>query len=216
MPIGYLMARFRFRGKAFVDGMLDVPIVLPPLVLGLGLLILFQTRIWGGRTVEDWIEAAGKALLPIRLFGHEFLDIRLGVTYRVPAVILAQYMVSCAFAVRTMRSTFEQISPRQEEVAMTLGGSRRQAFFGVTLPRARTGLLAAFTLAWARALGEFGPILIFAGATRRKTEVLSTTVFLEMSAGNVENAVAVSLLMVAAAALALTVIRVFGHRSALE
>jgi molybdate transport system permease protein len=80
----------------------------------------------------------------------------------------------------------------------------------VVLPEARRGVLTAATLAWARSLGEFGPILIFSGATRMKTEVLSTTVYLELSVGHIEAAVAVSLLMIAAAILVLLVLRFFG------
>jgi molybdate transport system permease protein len=83
----------------------------------------------------------------------------------------------------------------------------------VVLPEARRGLLTAGTLAWARALGEFGPLLIFAGATRNKTEVLSTTVFLELSIGDLEAAVAVSLIMVAAAVAVLVIARIWGTRS---
>lgn len=191
VPIGYLMARLRFPGKGLVDALLDIPIVLPPLVIGLSLLILFQTP--PGRAVERWVP----------------------VTYAIPSVILAQFMVACAFAVRTLRATFEQISPRHEQVALTLGCSRSQAFWMVVLPEARRGVLTAGTLAWARALGEFGPILIFSGATRMKTEVLSTTVFLELSVGNLEAAVAVSLLMVAAAAVVLLLIRTQGLESTL-
>jgi molybdate transport system permease protein len=74
-------------------------------------------------------------------------------------------------------------------------------------------VLTAGTLAWARALGEFGPLLIFAGATRNKTEVLSTTVFLELSIGDIQAAVAVSLIMVVAAVIVLVVARVWGTRS---
>ena len=74
-----------------------------------------------------------------------------------------------------------------------------QAFSRVVLPEAHRGMLTAATLAWARSLGEFGPLLVFAGATRNKTEVLSTTVFLELSIGDLEAAVAVSLIMVVAA-----------------
>ncbi len=85
----------------------------------------------------------------------------------------------------------------------------------VVLPEARRGVLTAGTLAWARALGEFGPILVFSGATRFKTEVLSTTVFLELSVGNLEAAVAVSLLMVAAAVAVLLLIRTQGLESTL-
>ncbi len=186
VPIGYLMSRFDFPGKSFLDAVLDIPIVLPPLVIGLSLLIFFQTSF--GKVIES--------IFPI--------------TYALPSVILAQFMVACAFAVRVMRSTFEQIDQRQEQVALTLGASRSQSFWLVALPAARHGVLAAGTIAWARALGEFGPILLFSGATRMKTEVLPTTVYLEMSTGNIEAAVAVSLIMVTAAILVLVLVRSFG------
>jgi molybdate transport system permease protein len=192
VPIGYLMSRFQFRGKSLVDVLLDIPIVLPPLVIGLSLLILFRT------TPGQWVER----FVPI--------------TYAVPGIVLAQFMVACAFAVRTMRTTFDQISPRQEQVALTVGCTRSQAFWRVVLPQARQGVLAAGTLAWARALGEFGPILIFCGATRLRTEVMPTTVFLELSVGNIEAAIAVSLLMVIAAMVVLLVVRVFGHTAPFE
>jgi molybdate transport system permease protein len=109
-----------------------------------------------------------------------------------------------------MRVTFDQINPRAEDVARTLGCSRGQAFLQVALPQAWRGMIAATTIAWARALGEFGPILVFAGATRMRTEVLSTTVFLELSIGQLNAAVAVSLLMVVMAAIVLVVLRVLG------
>ena len=190
VPLGYLLARTRFPGKTLVDLLVDVPIVLPPLVVGLSLLILFQTP--PGLAVQRLVT----------------------VTYAIPAVVLAQFTVSAAFAVRTMRVTFEQISPRTEDVAMALGCSRGRAFWLVTLPEARRGVLTAGTLAWARSLGEFGPILIFAGATRMKTEVLSTTVFLELSIGKLESALAVSALMIAVAVAVLAALRAFGLRGA--
>jgi molybdate transport system permease protein len=191
VPLGYLLARFEFPGKTLLDALLDIPIVLPPLVIGLALLLLFQTNI--ARTFEDHV---------------------MPVTFAVPSVILAQFAVAAAFAVRTMRVTFEQIDPRQEQVALTLGCSRGQAFWLVTLPQARRGLVTAATLSWARALGEFGPILVFSGATRMRTEVLPTTVFLELSSSKVEAAVAVSLLMVFSAAVVLVIVRVFGLEKA--
>ncbi len=190
VPIGYVMSRYRFPGKTLLDSLLDIPIVLPPLVIGLSLLVLFQTP--PGRAIED----AGA-----------------GFTYAIPGVILAQFMVACAFAVRTMRATFDQINPRQEQVALTLGCTRSQAFWSVVLPSAGRGVLTAGTLAWARSLGEFGPILVFCGATRMRTEVLPTTVFLELSVGNIEAAVAVSLIMVLAAILVLLIVRFFGRAS---
>ena len=213
VPLGYLMSRSRFFGqgltiessagsgmttawwlkgvflrtlKHLLDAILDIPIVLPPLVMGLSLLILFRTPV--GQAIEG--------VFPV--------------TYAVPSVILAQFSVACAFAVRTMRVTFDQINPRSEQVALTLGCTRSQAFWMVALPEARRGVLTAGTLAWARALGEFGPIVVFSGATRMRTEVLPTTVWLELSVGSIEAAVAVSLLMVMAAVLVLIVVRAAG------
>ncbi len=198
VPTGYLLSRWHRERpevlpwlRQLIDAVLDIPIVLPPLVIGLSLLILFQTAPgrWLERQSEHW-------------FGTR-------ITYAVPSVILAQFSVAAAFAVRTMRVTFDQINPRSEQVAMTLGCSRAQAFFLVLLPEARRGMLTAATLAWARSLGEFGPILVFSGATRMRTEVLPTSVFLELSVGHIEAAVAVSLLMVSCALIVLIIVRVF-------
>ncbi len=190
---GYLLSRYRFPGRLLIDTIVDIPIVLPPLVLGLSLLILFHLPS-GGWELEAWLRD------------------RVGfpVTYRWPAVVLAQFSVACAFAVRTMRVTFDQINPRAEDVARTLGCTRGQAFLQVALPQAWRGMIAATTIAWARALGEFGPILVFAGATRMRTEVLSTTVFLGLSIGHLDAAVAVSLLMVVMAVVVLFVLRLLG------
>lgn len=186
VPIGYLMSRFQFGGKSVVDAILDIPIVLPPLVIGISLLILFNYPPF------EWVSDQ--------------------VVFEIPAVIIAQFMVACAFAVRTMRVTFDQIPTRFEDVAMTLGCNRSQAFWKVILPQARHGVLAAATLAWARSLGEFGPILVFAGSTRMRTEVLPTSVYLEMQAGNTKGMLAVALIMVAAAAVVLVAARLLGMK----
>ena len=200
VPLGYLLSsRGEVEGgrrgsggrvlwflRVAADAIVDIPIVLPPLVIGLSLLILFQTA--PGRWIQQYVS----------------------VTYAIPAVILAQFSVAAAFAVRTMRVTFDQISPRSEQVAMTLGCSRSQAFWRVAIPEGWHGILTAGTIAWARAMGEFGPILVFAGATRMRTEVLPTTVFLELSVGKLESAVAVSLIMVLAAMVVLLIVRLAG------
>ncbi len=182
-PVGYLMSRTNFPGKTLVDAILDIPIFLPPLVIGLSLLILFRQT-------------------PLR-----YLDDRFPIALHIPAVIIAQFSVASAFAVRTLRTTFDEISPRREQVALTLGCSRSQAFWLVVLPESWRGLLTAATLAWARSLGEFGPILVFAGSTRTKTEVLPVSVHLELSIGNIEGAVGISLLMVVVALIVLVVVR---------
>lgn len=199
-PLGYLLSRFKFRGRWLIDAVLDIPVVLPPLVIGLSLLILFHLPRRDAN-LELWLQEH------IR-WGTWHLRI----TFAEPAVVLAQFSVACAFAVQTMRVTFDQIDPRAEQVALTLGCRRSRAFLEVVLPQAWRGMVSATTIAWARSLGEFGPILVFAGATRMRTEVLSTSVFLELSVGNLEAAVAVSLLMVLAAMAVLGVVRLVGGK----
>lgn len=188
IPIGYLMARCQFRGKALLDAALDIPIVLPPMVIGICLLIFFQTSL--GRAIET--------VIPF--------------TYTIAGVVLAQFVVAAAFAIRTMRGTFDHLSARPEEVALTLGATRFQSLWHVALPAAKRGMLAAFCIAWARSLGEFGPILVFAGATRMRTEVLPTTVWLELSVGNLDSAVSVSLAMIAIAVVVLVAVRATGEK----
>ena len=109
-----------------------------------------------------------------------------------------------------MRVTFDQIPRRYEHVALTCGCNRSGAFWRIVFPQARHGLLAAGTLAWARSLGEFGPILLFAGSTKFRTEVLPTSVYLEMQAGNIPGMLAISLIMIVAAMFVLCLARMLG------
>lgn len=192
-----LMSRSALMTRYLIDTLLDIPIVLPPLVVGISLLVLLQTPAgrWADQTTSLFFASIG------------YPGIR-GITYEIPAVILAQFAVAAAFAIRTMRDTFEQISDRPERIACTLGASHFRTFADVALPQAWRGTVAAFTLAWARSLGEFGPILIFAGTARMKTEVLSTTVYLNFQFGNLRGAVVASLLLVTLAIVVLILTRV--------
>jgi molybdate transport system permease protein len=169
-----------------LDTVLDIPIVLPPLVIGISLLALFNFAPFSW--TSQWV------------------------VFEIPAVILAQFMVACAFAARAMRISFDQIPTRYEKVALTLGCNRGKAFWLVVMPQAKRGILAAGTLAWARSLGEFGPILVFAGSTRMRTEVLPTSVYLEMQAGNLKGMLAISLIMIFAAAAVLVTSRLMGMK----
>lgn len=210
IPIGYLLSRYEFRGKSLVESALDIPIVLPPLVVGVFLLILFQTA--PGKMFEAafvWVVQTFGINSFIELFGLPAIR---AITFDIPSVVLAQFAVACAFAVRTMRVTYAQIDRRAEDVALTLGCRRSQAFFRVLLPVAWPGVVSAGTLAWARAMGEFGPILVFSGTMHGRTEVLPSSVFLEITIGNLEGSVAVSLLMVTLAVCVLFFARSLGMR----
>lgn len=245
VPLAYLLSRYQFRGRAFIDTILDIPILLPPLIVGLSLLILFNrvspsTCCWmmaGGLCFAACVgffwknKGSDCSMIPRALLfiGGVFAvgavlmrgsgsveevtsGLGLPMTFHPLGIVLAQFPVAAAFAVRTMRTTFDQISPRYEEVAMTLGCHRGQAFTRVVLPLAGKGVVAAGTMAWARSLGEFGPVLIFAGATRGRTEVLATSVFLEINIGNLPGAAAISLLMILLAVVILMLVRFFVGR----
>lgn len=205
VPTGYWLARFQSTGRSsklrsliqhVIVVVLDIPIVLPPIVVGISLLILFQTSL--GSALND--------LVAMILRSTGFTGVN-GVTYEIPAIILAQFTVVTAFAIRTMRGCFEQINDRPEKVALTLGASDYQVFAKVAFPQSIGGIIAAFTLAWARAIGEFGPILIFAGTTRMKTEVMPTTVYLSFQSGDLRSAVSASIILVSIAVLVLLFVR---------
>ena len=205
VPTGYWLARLdsnqstsfcrRFT-KKLIFALLDIPIVLPPIVVGISLLVLFQTPV--GKQLDTIFVAA------IHSLGFDQVT---GITYEIPAVILAQFTVVTAFAIRTMRRCYAQIDPRPEQVARTLGASDYQAFAKIAFPQSLGGMVAAFTLAWARAIGEFGPVLIFAGTTRLKTEVLPTTIYLSFQSGDLRSAVSASMILISIALIVLILVR---------
>ena len=181
--IAYLVSRERFSGRRLVDFLMDLPIFLPPLVIGISLLILFR------RT-------------PLAV-----LDSAMGIAFYVPAIVLAQTVVGVAFVYRTMKATFDSMSTRQEHLAQSLGCSRFGAFCKITLPQARQGVVTAAAIAWARSFGEFGPVLVFAGSIRGRTEVMPVSIYLELNSGNLSGAVMIALVMIVIAAVVLSVAR---------
>ena len=217
VPTAYLMARWGSQAHRphearrsgprrllvrLVEILFDIPIVLPPLVVGISLLVLFQTP-WG-----RWLDHAVGQLMQSMGF-HQIQ----GITYDVPAVVLAQAVVATALAIRIMRATFERMDPEPEQIALVMGATPSQAFAYVALPQAWNGVVNAGTIAWARSLGEFGPVLVFAGTSRLKTEVLSTTVYLNFSIGNLRGAVTASLLMLVLATVTLIGVQLVAGRT---
>lgn len=189
IPASYALSRYRVPFATLIDTVIDLPIVLPPLVAGIALLVFFQTAV--GR----WIEAT---IMPF--------------VFTTQGIVLAQFVPAASFAVRALKAAFDGVDPRMEQVARTLGCTERQAFWRVTFPLARNGLVAGAVMTWARAAGEFGPILMFCGATRFKTEVLSVAIFLNMSIGKVEMALSVTLILVLLATVALVTFKKLGGR----
>ena len=174
IPVAYALARYKFFGKSLVNTLIDVPLALPPLVAGVGLLLLFGTTSFG--------KSLAKA-------GIVFVFTPLG-------IIVAQFFVNIVFMLRILRSTFEGINPRYEYVAQTLGSTPFQAFWRVTLPMSKNGLLAGSIITWSKAIGEFGAALMVAGATRLKTETLPISLYLNMSCGELNLAIAAATILI--------------------
>jgi molybdate transport system permease protein len=184
IPVAYAISQIEFPGKDIVDTILDLPIVISPIALGAALLVFFNTPL--GVAIENKV---------------------LRFVFEVPGIVLAQFTVIIALAVRLLKSTFDSIDPRYERVGRTLGCSKLEVFFRVTLPLARNGLIASGILTWARAVGEFGATVTLAGATKLKTETLPIAIFLSLATADVEKAVAVIFALIFIAAVALITLR---------
>ena len=192
IPMGYVLSRYEFPGRMLADTVVDIPIVFPPLVAGLTLLVFFsQTGI--GRWIEE--------------------DLGLVFVFQKKGIVLCQFVVSASFAIRSVKTAFDEVDRRLEKVALTLGYTPWRRFLHVSLPLASRGVMAGTIVTWARAFGVFGPLMIFVGSFRGRTEVLSTTIFLEQSVGNLEGALAVALLLTSVAAVALLTIRLVGGQA---
>src|SRR5262245_12026737 len=158
-PIAYLLARHRFRGAALLDTLIDLPMVLPPTVAGVALLMAFGRR----GLLGAWLDAVG---------------IQIGFT--TVAVVLAQSFVSTPFYIRAARAGFQSVDQELERVAYTLGHSAFSTFLRVTVPLALPALLGGAVMAWARALGEFGATIMFAGNLIGRTQTMPLAIYIAM------------------------------------
>lgn len=185
VPTAYALSRYRFPLAILVDTIIDLLIIIPPLVVGLTLVAIFaQTKV--GRWVNETV----------------------GVLYTPQGIVVAQFAVASALGIRVFKAAFDQVNPRFEQVARSLGASPVYTLFRITLPLAKNGILAGAVLAWARAMGEFAPVLMVAGTDVGKT--LSVLAFLNMSGGNIELSFAITTFMVLISATALVTFKRLG------
>lgn len=192
VPAAYFLARRDFRGKGLLDTVLDIPLVMPPLVAGVGLLFLLGRGMLGGPLAELGIS------LVLSPWG----------------AVVAQTFVAVPIVIRSSKAAFESVDPGYEAAAMTLGLNPWKVFVKVNLPLAGRSIASGIVLAWARALGEFGATLMVAGATRFHTETLPIAVYLNISSGELGIAVSCALVLVGTAFLLLLVLRLIrrnGH-----
>lgn len=186
LPTAWLLARRRFVGKPVVETILDLPMVTPPLVAGIGLLFLL------GREAP-----VGGALTAL---GIEML-------FSPAGVVLAQTYIATSVIVRSARAAFGTVDPGFAANAVTLGIPPFWAVVLVEVPMAGRALVAAGVLGWARALGEFGATLMVAGATRMQTETLPMAIYLNIASGRTDIAIACALILLALAFALLLAIR---------
>ncbi len=183
-PAAYGMSRFNFRGRDLVDTILEFPIIVSPAALGAILLIFFNNPI------GEWMQERG---------------IRFVFTFA--GVVLAQFVTILGVAVRLLKTSFDEVPLELETVARSLGATPRHTFFSITLPLARRGLLAAFILAWAKALGEFGATIMVAGTMAMRTETLPIAIYMRLAGADIEGTVALILVLVVTGLAALSLSR---------
>lgn len=155
--LGWILARKKFFGKFFIEGLINIPLVAPPVVTGYLLLILLGKN----GIIGNWI--------------YESFGIKLA--FNFIAVVIASMVVSLPLAVRSIKSAFELIDPNYEKASSSLGASKISTFFRIYLPMAFPGILSGAVLAFARSLGEFGATISFAGNIAGKTQTIALSVY---------------------------------------
>lgn len=187
IPLAWVLARVDFRGRRLLRALTVLPMVLPPVVGGVALLLAFGRQGVLGRWLFDW-------------FG-------LRLPFTTAGAVLAQTFVALPFLVVPAEAAFRSLDRRYEDAARTLGARRWTVFRRVSLPAARTGLVAGAVLCWARALGEFGATITFAGNAPGRTSTVPLHVYLLLESGRLEGAVALSLVLVAVSVAVLVALR---------
>jgi molybdate transport system permease protein len=185
VPLAWLLARRTFPGRSVVEAIATLPLVLPPTVLGYYLLVVLGRHSALGHAYES---VTGSPL-----------------TFTVHGAVLASVIHAVPLLIRTARAAIETVDPSLEQAARTLGASEWRVAWTVTLPLARPGLVAAATLAFARALGEFGVTLMVAGNIPGETRTAALAIYDAMQAGRDAEAQALACVMSAVALVVLTI-----------
>ena len=185
-PAAYLLARWRFPGKRLLDSLVDLPIVVPPAVAGVALLLAF------GR---------------YGLLAPELSALGIHLSFTTQAVVLAQLFVSCPYYVRGARAGFLAVDRTLEDASATLGYGAIGTFLRVTVPLALPSLIGGAVLTWARALGEFGATIMFAGNLMGVTQTMPLAVYLSLESGDLDGAVALSVVLVLVSLVVSLVVR---------
>jgi molybdate transport system permease protein len=186
VPLAWLLARVRWRGTSLLRALVTLPLVMPPVAGGIALLLALGRNGIVGKRLDDW-------------FG-------ITIPFTTTAVVLAEAFVAMPFLVLTVEGAFRSADAGYEEAAATLGASRLLTFWRVTLPLVRPSLAAGAVLCWARALGEFGATITFAGSFPGVTRTMPIEVYLAEQ-HDPDSAVALSLVLLAVSVVVLVALR---------
>src|SRR4030043_366377 len=189
LPSAYALSRFNFFGKSVLDTFLEIPMIISPIALGAAFLVFFNTPL--GELIQK------KGIFFV---------------FEVPGIILAQFATIAGLATRLIKASLDEISPRYEAVARSLGSSSWQAFYRITLPLALKGLIASVILSWAKALGEFGATVTLAGAMPGKTETMPIAIFTALASANIDKTIVLILILVFFGLCTLYAVRLTGGR----
>jgi molybdate transport system permease protein len=185
-------ARHDYRGKVIVDTLTDLPIVLPPAVAGIALLMAFGRRGVVGQYLD--------------LFG-------IHIAFTTLAVVLAQVFVASPFYIRQAKASFEAVDRLYEDAARTLGASRWTVALRITIPLAWGGLISGAILSFARALGEFGATIMFAGNFQGRTQTMPLAIYTTMQ-GDLDAAISLAIILVLISFAVIAAVKVVTRRSA--
>lgn len=189
-PLALVNARRDYRGRELVDTLTDLPIVLPPAVAGLALLMAFGRRGVVGQYLD--------------LFG-----IQIGFT--TLAVVMAQVFVASPFYIRQARASFEAVDSLYEDAARTLGASPGTVALRITIPLAQAGLVSGAILSFARALGEFGATIMFAGNFQGRTQTMPLAIYTTMQ-GDMNAAISLSIILVVISFAVISAVKIVTRR----
>jgi len=191
-PLAYLMGRHQFRYKKMVDTLIDLPTVLPPSVAGVALLLTFGRR----GLVGAWLEEIG-----------------IEVAFSMSAVVIAQVFIAAPFYVRSASLGFSGVQSEIVQAAQLDGASRLQVFQFIILPLSRFALFSGAMMSWARALGEFGATIIFAGNFPGRTQTMPTAIYLGFER-DLDSALTLAAILIVISFLSLLIIKLFiSHES---
>ena len=174
IPMAYSLSRFDFPGKWIFRIILDIPMALPEIVVGIALLMFL-----GNYGIGGFLNSLGITLV-----------------FNSVGIIIAQFLVALPYAIKMLHSTFNYIDRRYEFVSRSLGYSDVDTFFNITLPLSKQGLFATIIISLARCIGTFAAVLFVGGGILQKTDTLSITMYLHLSTGNMDLAITAGIILV--------------------